>query len=134
MKKTLMILLTMLAVSACGSGLSKSLQGEWMLVSHSSGNVHVSAVSGVETNFTFEGNLLSGNVGCNSFGGEYEASGGTLEFGPIGATEMFCGGPIGEQESAVFLVLQGSARYTLEGNILVITSENGDLSIVLERK
>jgi heat shock protein HslJ len=38
----------------------------------------------------FDGTTISGNAGCNSYNGSYEASGSDISFGPIAATKKVC--------------------------------------------
>ncbi len=77
---------------------------------------------------------MSGNVGCNGFGGEYKVDGDTITFDQVVSTMMFCEGPVGEQELGTLAVLQKSAAFMLEGDTLKITSADGNSVIVLERK
>lgn len=135
MKRFLIGLLTVFLITACAGGSPASVQGGWRLVSHGSGSNQTPAAPDVDTTIEFdsEGNL-SGNVGCNGFGGEYKVDGNQIEFGPIMSTMMFCEGPVGEQEMAVLSVFLESAAFVMDGNVLTITSANGDSSIVLERK
>lgn len=76
---------------------------------------------------------MSGNVGCNGFGGEYTVKGDTIRFGPVMSTMMFCE-EIVEQESGSLAVFQEETMFVLDGNMLTITSADGAMSIVLERK
>lgn len=134
MKRYVIGLLIALLLTACGSGTSTSIQGEWKLVSHGSGSIQIPAVADVITIIEFGDGKIRGNVGCNSFGGDYTVDGNTIKFSAIMATMMFCEGPVGGQESAVLSVLQGSTTFAIDGNVMTITSPNGDASIVLERK
>lgn len=135
MKRYVIGLLAVIVLTACGSGSSESIQGEWKLVSHGSGSNQISAVADVGTSIEFDAEgRMSGNVGCNNFGGNYTVDGDTIKFSPIMSTEMFCEGPIGGQESAVLSVLQETTSFVINGNMMTITSSNGDASIVLERQ
>ena len=133
MKKYVIGLLAVFVLSACGGGSSESIQGEWKLISHGSGSNQIPAVADVGASIEFDSEgRMSGNVGCNNFGGKYTVDGDTIKFGAIMSTEMFCEGPVGGQESAVLSVLQESTTFMLDGNMMTITSANGDASIVLE--
>lgn len=135
MKKMLFVgLLIAIALSACsGGGSSVSIDGQWKLVSYGSSSDQKPALPDVETSIEFKDGQLSGNVGCNSFGGDYKVKGNTMELGPIMTTEMYCEA-VAEQESGTYAVLQGSVTFMLDGNTLTITSADGNSSIVLERK
>jgi len=135
MKKFVIGLLTILALTACGSGSSESIQGEWELVSYDIGSGQTPAIQNVETYIEFDPEgRMTGNVGCNGFGGGYTLDNDTIEFDPIESTLMFCEGPVGEQELGTFTVLQNVTTYSIDGNQLTITSSDGYSSIVLERK
>jgi len=134
MKKLIIGLFVLLILFACADGNASSLQGQWTLVSYSSDARLTPAAPGVKTFIEFKDGQLNGNMGCNGFGGEYSISGDTITFGPIMSTMMFCEGPVGEQETATLIVLQGSVKFTLDGNTLLIVSPDGTSSIALERK
>jgi len=134
MKKLIFSLLTFLTLSACAGGISASPEGTWKLVSYGPASAPVQAAPDVDTSIEFKDGQLSGNVGCNGFGGEYELDGDTLTFGPVMSTMMFCEGPVGEQELGTLAVLQDKAAFALEGETLKITSVDGNSVIVLARK
>ncbi len=135
MKKLVAGLLILLALVACAGGSSASVVGTWSLVSYGPAGEQVPAAPDVETSIEFnDKGEVAGNVGCNGFGGEYEADGETLTFGPIMSTLMFCEGPVGEQETVTLNVLQESASFELAGDTLTITSADGSAVIVLARQ
>jgi heat shock protein HslJ len=134
MKKILIGLLTMFVLTACGSGSSVAIQGQWKLASYSSASVQTPAVPDVETSIEFKDGQVNGNVGCNGFGGDYKVDGNNLTFGPIVSTLMFCEGPVGEQETATLNVFSESATFVLDGDTVTITSADGSSVILLERK
>ena len=135
MKKLIVGLLALFIVSACIGGTSASITGQWELVSHGSVSSQTPAAPGVDTSIEFGSDgALSGNVGCNGFGGDFKVEGDTIAFGSVMSTMMFCEGPVGEQEQATLAVFQGSATFVLDGNTLTITSSDGNFVIVLARK
>ena len=130
MKKMMFVAsLAVFAVAACTSGSSVDIQGGWELVSYN----QMPAVPDVETSIEFKDGQMSGNVGCNGFGGEYTVAGDTITFGSVMSTMMFCE-TVADQESTTIAVLQGKSSFVLDGNMLTITSADGSSSIVLERK
>ena len=135
MKKLIIGLLVVLVLAACASGTSASITGQWELVSHGSVSNQVPAAADVDTSIEFGADgQLSGNVGCNGFGGEYTVDGDTITFSPVTSTMMFCEGPVGEQEIGTITVFQESATFVLDGDRLTITSADGNSMIVLTRK
>lgn len=130
MKKIMIGLLAVMILAACGGRTPASVDGQWKLVSYNG----IPAVADVETSIEFKDGQMTGNVGCNGFGGEYSVDGDTITFDPVESTLMFCEGPVGEQELGVFGVLQGTTIVAMDGNHLTISAEDGRSSIVLERK
>jgi heat shock protein HslJ len=135
MKKILTAgLFVVLALSACAGGSdSPSLEGQWRLVSYGSASAQIPAAPDVETSIEFKDGQMSGNVGCNGFGGEYTVDGDTITFGPIMSTMMFCEA-VAVQESSTLAVFQETASFVLDGDTLTIKSTDGTMSIVLARK
>jgi len=135
MKITNAFLLTLLTItlSAC-SGSSANLEGQWKLVSYGSAFSQTTANQGVDTQIEFGSDgRMSGNVGCNGFGGDYKVSGNKITFGPVMSTMMFCEA-VADQESKTLAVFQESANFVFDGNTLTITSLDGNSVIVLEQK
>lgn len=141
MKKQLLSFITMLVLagimlSACSGGTSASLTGTWKLVSYGSPANPTLAAAEVDTSVSFgEDGTISGNVGCNSFGGDYKVDGDKITFGPISSTLMMCADPaIGDQETAVLNTLTGTVTFVIDGDTLTLTSADGSSVIVLARK
>ena len=130
MKKLLIGLLIVIVLSACSSGSSVSVEGIWKLDSYN----QTPAAAGVKTSIEFKDGHMNGNVGCNSFGGDYKVSGDTLTFGPVMSTMMFCQGQQMDQEQASLAVFQKSAKFAMNGAQLTITSDDGKSVIVLTNK
>jgi len=139
MKSIVYSVLVIFLLSACSSGKPASIQGQWKLISYSIDSPapppnQLPAVTDVETSIELDSEgRMTGNVGCNDFSADYTVDGDTVTFGPVIATLMFCGGS-SEQEMRTFAVLQKSATLVINGNMLTITSADGNSSIVLERK
>ncbi|MDP1545607.1 MAG: META domain-containing protein [Anaerolineales bacterium] len=134
MKKTFLLLLTLLILSAC-SGNTASLEGEWTLVSYGDASSPTPALPNVETSINFGADgQFGGTVGCNSFGAEYTVSGDTITIGSIVSTMMFCE-DVNEQESAV---LGSFSDKTLtiqsDGDTLTLSSADGTSVVALARK
>ena len=102
-----------LALLACGCGDERSaapqLPGtQWDLDVSALG---VSDAASVSSWIAFERDRVSGNDGCNTFSGAYEASGGNLQFGPLAGTMMACGSPADEVSRAVTAALARVRTY-----------------------
>ncbi len=72
---------------------------------------------------------VNGIGACNRFFGKYEADGGKLKIGPLGATKMMC--PDMELENAFLQMLDKIDTYTIDGNTLLLLYD-GELLGVLE--
>jgi heat shock protein HslJ len=143
MKKTrfYLLVLTVLAgiiLAACSGGASASgsLTGTWELVSYGDPASPTPAAADVETSVVFgEDGTITGNVGCNGFGGDYEVNGDTITFGPISSTLMLCEDTaVGDQETVVLNTLIETVSFAIAGDTLTITSADGSSVIVLARK
>ena len=140
MKKMHLYMIVLLVVSgimltACTGGASTSIIGDWKLVSYGAPANPVPAAPDVDTSIVFGADgKVSGNVGCNGFGGDYTVDGNTITFGPIVSTLMFCEGPVGDQETTTLNVFVESASFVLDGDTLTITSADGSSVVVLARK
>ncbi len=140
MKKIILMMISLLVLAglmltACAGNVTNSPVGDWKLVSYGSTASPTPAAAGVDTSITFASNdQVSGNVGCNSFSGDYSVNGSQITFGPIISTLMACEDPIGQQEAEVFHVFTGTVNFQVNGNTLTITSADGTSAVVLERK
>lgn len=127
------IILAGILLASCTGGASADIVGEWRLVSFGPASSPREAAGETSINFGADGQL-AGNVGCNSFGGEYKVSGTSIKFGPLMSTLMACMDTIGDQESAVFAVFTNTASFALTGDMLTITSADGSMVVVLAKK
>jgi heat shock protein HslJ len=120
------------------------LERQWVLQSMTSDGQDV--VSTTERKITFNINVdnLNGSGGCNSYGGEYDATGeyrinvmneegvdqligvgGRISMGQITQTEMACPEPgLMEQENLFFTALRKVTAFEVETNRLKLTSQD----------
>lgn len=140
MKKTFLLCAAFFIIAgsilaACSNKSVDALTGDWRLVSYGSTSNPTPTSPAVETSLTFgKDGTVGGSVGCNSFGGDYTASNGTISFESLASTEMACEEPLMQQESAVFQLFANSAAYKIEGNLLTITSSDGANAVVFARR
>jgi heat shock protein HslJ len=130
------LVVTGLLLAACSSAASlPDLSGTtWKLVSYGPVNAQVPAVEGVETTLVFGSDgQVSGNLGCNSFGGGYTQKDDQITFEPLASTLMACPDPQMSQEGSAFQVLTGSVKFNVDGTFLTITSSSGDLALILSK-
>ena len=135
MKKIILLALTLIILAACSPTPKVELAGEWKLVSYGDAVHPTAALPDVDTSIKFDNGQLSGNVGCNSFGGSYKIKGDRITFGPMMSTLMFCE-LVSIQEHDVLAVLSDGAdlKIQLSGNTLTLTSADGLSVVNLARK
>ena len=141
MKKITMISLTLLGVSglilsACASQVTPaSLPGtSWKLVSYGPAGNQIPAAPGVDTNLDFgTDGTVNGNLGCNSFSGNYQVTNGNIVFTMMISTMMACPGPGFTQEGIALKIMNGTVRYTVSGNKLTLYASSGDTAITFSR-
>jgi len=130
MKRTTLcsIVAAMLIVAlapACGGGPAGGdpLDGtSWVLAAYRK----TAPIPGTEITAAFRGGQVTGNAGCNSYFGSYEAQGGEISVGAVGSTEMACMDPEGvmEQELEYLKHLSDAQTYQIEGDRLTIYWDN----------
>jgi heat shock protein HslJ len=74
---------------------------------------------------------VQGDGGCNSMGGAYTASGGTIEVSAMSSTLIGCPTAIATQEAAFSARLRAATSYAVEGDVLRLDGDQG--SIVFAR-
>lgn len=131
MKKTPLFILILsaafaLALSACAANGASLAGTNWKLASYGPKLAQTAAAVDIETNLAIAADgKLSGNLGCNSMGGEYTVSGQTITFKNVYSTEMACSDPQMLQEGAALQVMQGTATFKVDGDTLTVTSTDG---------
>ena len=142
MRKILLFLVTILAaagfmLSACSKSTTEAnLAGtSWTLVSYGPADNQTPAAVGVQTNLDFsKEDKISGNLGCNGFGGKYRVKGGEIVFDQLISTMMACPEPRMTQENTAFKVLNGTVQYTLDAGTLIIHSADNALILTFAMK
>jgi heat shock protein HslJ len=83
----------------------------------------------------FQADQVSGIASCNNYSGPYQTTGSKIEFGPLATTRKMCAQPLGimEQEATYLAALETAAEYDLQGNMLEIKDNQGDVSLVFSR-
>jgi heat shock protein HslJ len=127
------LLLIALAVSACAPPEpSASLIGAWNLTAYGPAASPAPAVadSGAQLTFSEDG-TVTGNSGCNGFGGQYTVEGDQITFSEVVSTLIACEDARMAQEDAVLAVVTSTATFRIEGSTLTLT--NNDTVLVFAR-
>jgi heat shock protein HslJ len=134
MKKISLLLIILFILTACSTA-SPDIGGEWKLVSYGDAANPTPALSNVDTSIQFDSGKMSGNVGCNGFGGAYELGGDQITFSGVMSTMMYCE-ETSTQEQVVLAVFSDGAKLPtqLNGNTLTIASADGASVVTLMRK
>lgn len=78
----------------------------------------------------FTEDRISGNAGCNSFGGGYSVAGDTLTTTQLISTKMACAGAGMDQENAVFKILGQPMTVARQADgTLVLSDDAGSLTL-----
>ncbi|WP_225205768.1 META domain-containing protein [Novosphingobium huizhouense] len=110
-----------LALAACaGAGAAHApLAGtQWQIVRVDG----AASAAPDKARIAFDAARISANVGCNGMGGDYRVEGGRVIAGPLIATQMFCDGPVWDQEQAVSALLAGAPAFERSGRALRLKS------------
>jgi heat shock protein HslJ len=131
----------LLAVAACGDddtvgsvsddGNGTSLDGTaWVLTADAPLGVALEAIA---VTAQFKDGTLSGNSGCNSYSTTYEVDGDSLTVGPdIAGTQMACPPARTAVEQAYLDRLPEVAGFTIDGDKLALTDEDGETILKYE--
>ncbi|WP_158596085.1 META domain-containing protein [Oleomonas cavernae] len=76
---------------------------------------------------------VSGQAGCNSYGGTARVEGETIDFDQVFATRMFCEDAMA-QETAFLQSLEQATRYAFDGDRLLLLDARGGRLVVFHRK
>jgi len=99
----------------------------WALTTFIDGEVASSLLSGTVISLLLEDGTGRGSAGCNDYGGKYTLQPGTLEIPEIDITEQLCVEPAGimEQEAQYVAILKEVTTFELDGNQLVLHTDDG---------
>ena len=113
-------LIVVLATACTSSAATQNLAGTQWKLTALNGKPPFAAGNPVVLNFD-SSNQISGNSGCNSYGGEYTASGNTLSLSKVFSTLMACADQsVNDQEAAFHLAL---------GKVVSFEISNGQLNL-----
>jgi len=104
---------------------------EWTLKSISDGEALSDVPEGVETTLLLNGGEVVGNAGCNSYFGSYEIDETSLSFpDPFGMTQSLCEGPAQDVEDAYMPLLETTATWAVEDDMLSLSNAEGTVTLV----
>lgn len=84
------------------------LAGTWRLVQYGDPNAPTAVIEGSEITLTFETSGISGNAGCNGYGGSFVFEANTLAISGVVSTLMACADDTVTQQESAYLAALGS--------------------------
>lgn len=120
MRRLLLPLLSVSLLSACaaaGERQANLVNSTWRFTMIDGG-----APVSDKAQLTFEDDRIGANVGCNGMGGPWRVEGTRLIAGPLVQTQMYCEGPVWDQEKAISALLAGAPEFHLKTDSLVLKS------------
>jgi heat shock protein HslJ len=98
----------------------------WQLLSYDNGNEQVTVAKGSKITLKFNRDgSIGGSGGINSYFGSCTMNGNEIRFGTIGCTLMAGPGPLMDQESAYFRLLDSARSFKISGTSLVMSDAEG---------
>ncbi len=124
------VLVLTLLLAACAAP-GADLSGEWTLASING----QPPLEGSTVTAKFEDGRVSGQAGCNSYGGPYSVSGQKLTVSDLAQTLMYCMEPAGlmEQESAFTQAFSQAASFSVTGDRLEIQNAAGETILTFSK-
>lgn len=131
----LTVLFVLVFVQTACFPAAPDIGGGWNLVSYGAAASPTPALPDVDTFIQFENGQMSGNFGCNDFGGEYKLNGDQITFSGVMSTLMYCEETSAQEQGALAILSGGAAlRIQINGGLLTITSSDGSSVINLSPK
>src|SRR5690242_11076108 len=122
---------THVAPAAPGDATERSLAGTAWTIADIGGHAVTSAR---KTEVRFSEDRISGNAGCNSFGGGYTLAGRVMTATQVISTKMACVGPGMDQENAVFRIFGQPMTVTRQADgTLTLSDDAGTMTLRPER-
>lgn len=122
MPRSIAVLLLLAATLSPAAAAAPTPVGHWRAVEISG----TPTAAEVETTLEIAADgKVSGNGGCNRYGGTATLGDGTIGFGPTMATRMACPDPAMGQEQRLFAGLEKAARWRFDDGGLVLLDRSG---------
>ena len=123
---------TQLVYEASDAGTA--VAGSWSATGYFTGSAVQSTIAGTSLTLEFAAEEVSGNGGCNTFGGPYEVSGETIKLGPFGSTLRACADPARQhQEQQYLAALELAVTFRVTADRLDLFREDGGIAATFER-
>jgi heat shock protein HslJ len=114
---------------------AQALRGSWEVTGLYTGDAIASPVSGRTLTLEFTAEQVSGNSGCNTYGGPFEVRGtDTIALGPFASTLRACTDPaLSTQEQHYLAALELARTYRVTGDQLTLFRDGGTIAVTAQR-
>lgn len=113
---------------------ASAITGAWTATSYYTGTAIQSAEVGSTLTADFKDGQVSGESGCNSFGGPYDVKGSTIKLGPFRSTLKACTDPVlATQEQKYLAALELATTYQVTGARLELFRADGGIAATFDR-
>jgi heat shock protein HslJ len=112
---------------------AQAIIGRWQVTGYYTGSAIASVVPNSTLTAEFSRDEVSGDGGCNTFGGPYDANGRTITIGPLTSTLRACADEaLNTQEAQYLMALELAASFQVSGNRLDLLRADGGIAVTLE--
>ena len=127
MRKLVLLAGVVLALAACSPD-TQTIDGSWVLVSGSSAGEEVPILADHPITLAIDSDHISGIAACNTYGGEMNASSGSMQVSELFQTEMGCIPQEVMDAESIYLGALGMVDvYALDDERLVFTGPDTEL-------
>jgi heat shock protein HslJ len=112
---------------------ARAIVGRWEVTGYYTGSAITSVVPNSTLTAEFGGSEVSGDGGCNTFGGPYTVNGTSIRIGPLNSTLRACADDaLNTQEAQYLMALELAASFQVKGNRLDLLRADGGIAVTLE--
>jgi heat shock protein HslJ len=112
---------------------AQEIVGRWEVTGYYTGSAIASVVPNSTLTAEFLRDEVSGDGGCNTFGGPYEVQGNTIRIGPLSSTLRACADEaLNTQESQYLMALELAATFSVTGSRLELLRADGGIAVSFE--
>lgn len=132
----------LVAGTACGSDdkgsqasdTETAILGQWTATGYDTGSAIQSVIGSATLTASFEGEEVSGDSGCNTFGGPFTTEGDDIKLGPFRSTLKACAEPALQiQEQQYLTALSLAKTFSVTGSQLELLRDGGSIAATFER-
>ena len=112
---------------------AQAIVGRWEVTGYYTGSAIASVVPNSTLTAEFARSDMSGDGGCNTFGGPYTVSGSSIRIGPLNSTLRACAEEaLNTQEAQYLMALELASSFTVQGSRLELLRSDGGIAVSFE--